>query len=76
MDGFEEFVNTRSPGLLRTAYLSCGGDRLAAEDLLQDVLERMYVRWRRIRGAPEAYAGRRGRGQRPARRSSFGGPGP
>jgi len=58
VDGFEEFVNARSPGLLRTAYLLCGGDRLAAEDLLQDVLERMYVRWRRIHGAPEAYARR------------------
>lgn len=52
---FEEFVNTRSPVLLRTAYLLCGGDREAAEDLLQDVLERVYPRWRRIREAPESY---------------------
>ncbi len=52
---FEEFVNTRSPVLLRTAYLLCGGDRGAAEDLLQDVLERVYPRWRRISGNPEAY---------------------
>jgi DNA-directed RNA polymerase specialized sigma24 family protein len=37
---FEEFVSTRSPSLLRTAYLLCGGDQGAAEDLLQDVLER------------------------------------
>ncbi|MBN6038733.1 SigE family RNA polymerase sigma factor [Amycolatopsis sp. 195334CR] len=53
---FEGFVSARSPALLRTAYLLCGGDRGAAEDLLQDVLERMYPRWRRIRGEPEAYA--------------------
>ncbi|MEE6260022.1 SigE family RNA polymerase sigma factor [Plantactinospora sonchi] len=53
---FEEFVSTRSQTLLRIAYLLCGGDRGAAEDLLQDVLERMYPRWRRIKGQPEAYA--------------------
>jgi RNA polymerase sigma-70 factor (sigma-E family) len=54
---FEEFVTTRSTGLLRVAYLLTG-DRHAAEDLLQGVLERMYVRWRRIAGDPEAYARR------------------
>jgi RNA polymerase sigma-70 factor (sigma-E family) len=53
---FEQFVATRSPVLLRTAYLLCAGDRGAAEDLLQDVLERMYPKWRRIKGEPEAYA--------------------
>jgi RNA polymerase sigma-70 factor (sigma-E family) len=53
---FEAFVNDRSAVLLRGAYLLCGGDRGAAEDLLQDVLARMYPRWRRIRGDPEAYA--------------------
>jgi RNA polymerase sigma-70 factor (sigma-E family) len=52
---FDEFVSTRSPVLLRTAYLLCGGDRGAAEDLLQDVLERVYPKWRRIRDNPEAY---------------------
>jgi RNA polymerase sigma-70 factor (sigma-E family) len=52
---FEEFVSTRSPSLLRTAYLLCGGDRGAAEDLLQEVLERVYPRWRRIRHNPEPY---------------------
>lgn len=55
-EGFAAFVAARSPSLLRRAYLLCGGDRGAAEDLLQDVLERMYPRWRRIRGEPEAYA--------------------
>jgi RNA polymerase sigma-70 factor (sigma-E family) len=54
---FDEFVRSRSTGLLRVAYLLTG-DRHAAEDLLQEVLEQMYVRWRRIRGAPEAYARR------------------
>ena len=52
---FEEFVSTRSPVLLRTAYLLCGGDHGAAEDLLQDVLERVYPKWRRIRANPESY---------------------
>lgn len=54
--GFEDFVRARSAGLLRGAYLLCGGDRGAAEDLLQDVLERMYPKWRRISRDPEGYA--------------------
>lgn len=53
---FELFVASRSTVLLRTAYLLCAGDRGAAEDLLQDVLERMYPKWRRLKGNPEAYA--------------------
>jgi len=56
-DGFDEFVRTRSTGLLRVAYLLTG-DRHHAEDLLQEVLEQMYVKWRRIDAAPEAYARR------------------
>ncbi|MPZ85500.1 MAG: SigE family RNA polymerase sigma factor [Actinophytocola sp.] len=52
---FTDFVTHRSPALLRTAYLLCGGDRGAAEDLLQDVLERIFPRWRRIRERPEPY---------------------
>jgi len=55
-EGFAEFVRHRSGPLLHTAYLLCAGDRGAAEDMLQDVLERMYPRWRRVRGSPEAYA--------------------
>ena len=55
--GFDEFVRTRSTGLLRVAYLLTG-DRHTAEDLVQEVLEQMYVRWRRIDTAPEAYARR------------------
>jgi RNA polymerase sigma-70 factor (sigma-E family) len=57
-DEFTEFVRGRSTALLRTAVLLAGGDRGHAEDLLQGVLERMYVRWDRISGAPEAYARR------------------
>lgn len=52
---FTDFVTHRSAALLRTAYLLCGGDRGAAEDLLQEVLERAYPRWKRIRERPEAY---------------------
>ncbi|HJP76008.1 MAG TPA: SigE family RNA polymerase sigma factor [Pseudonocardiaceae bacterium] len=54
-EDFVEFVAHRSGALLRTAYLLCGGDQGAAEDLLQDVLERTYPRWQRITGPPEAY---------------------
>ncbi|WP_179756512.1 SigE family RNA polymerase sigma factor [Kineococcus aurantiacus] len=52
--GFEEFVSTGSDRLLRFALLLTG-DRGHAEDLLQDVLERMYVSWRTIED-PHAYA--------------------
>jgi RNA polymerase sigma-70 factor (sigma-E family) len=55
---FTEFVRGRSSALLRTAVLLVGGDRGQGEDLLQGVLERMYVRWDRIEGPPEAYARR------------------
>lgn len=54
---FDEFVRDTSTRLLRTAVLLTG-DRSAAEDLLQEMYERVYVRWRRIHGAPEAYARR------------------
>ena len=52
---FTDFVTHRSGALLRTAFLLCGGDRDAAEDLLQDVLERAFPKWRRIKGRPEPY---------------------
>ncbi len=52
---FRDFVSHRSPALLRTAYLLCAGDRGAAEDLLQEVLERVFPRWRRIHEHPEPY---------------------
>ena len=56
-DGFDDFVQSRSTGLLRIAYLLTG-NRHSAEDLVQEVLEQMYVKWRRIDGMPEAYARR------------------
>ena len=55
-DGFDAFVTGSSARLLRTAYLLVG-DAGVAEDLLQDVLERMFVKWPRIRD-PRAYAQR------------------
>ncbi|HEY4458013.1 MAG TPA: sigma factor [Pseudonocardiaceae bacterium] len=54
-DDFVDFVAHRSGALLRTAFLLCGGDQGAAEDLLQDVLERAFPRWHRIAGPPEPY---------------------
>jgi RNA polymerase sigma-70 factor (sigma-E family) len=54
-DDFDDFVRGTSTRLLRTAVLLTG-DRPAAEDLVQEVYERVYVRWRWIHTAPEAYA--------------------
>jgi len=58
-DGFAEFVQSRSPSLLRAAWLLTG-DVGKAEDLLQAVLARAWRNWRRIRhdGNPEAYVRR------------------
>src|SRR5207248_1144156 len=55
-DGFVEFVATRSPVLLRSAWLLTG-DAGKAEDLLQTVLALVWPRWRRLvaGGNPEAY---------------------
>jgi len=71
---FAEFVQGQSGRLLRTAFLLTG-DRGHAEDLVQEVLERVYVKWRSIRTSPAAYARRalvhaatnrwRARGRRP-----------
>lgn len=55
--GFDDFVRGRAGALLRSAYLLTG-DRHAAEDLLQDTLERVYRHWSRIATSPEAYARR------------------
>jgi DNA-directed RNA polymerase specialized sigma24 family protein len=53
-DDFDNFVRGSSPRLLRTAVLLTG-DRAAAEDLVQETYERIYVRWPRIRvDSPEA----------------------
>ena len=55
-DDFRGYVASRSPQLLRTAYLLTG-DRGLAEDLVQDALTRAYRHWGRVRAAgnPEAY---------------------
>ena len=57
---FEEFVQTCSPRLFRTALLLAGQDRAAAEDLLQLALERAYRHWARVcrSGEPERYVHR------------------
>jgi len=54
LDGFRGFVESRSPALLKTAVLLSGGDRHAAEDLLQNALVKAAGRWQRI-DEPEAY---------------------
>jgi RNA polymerase sigma-70 factor (sigma-E family) len=58
-EDFAEFVREVSPRLLRTAFL-LGGGQDAAEDLVQEALERACRRWRRIAAteAPEAYVHR------------------
>jgi RNA polymerase sigma-70 factor (sigma-E family) len=53
--GFEEFVATRSPALLRTAWLLTGDDALA-QDLVQTALAKAWPRWDAIRhDDPEGY---------------------
>jgi RNA polymerase sigma-70 factor (sigma-E family) len=56
---FEEFAIARTPHLYRSAWLLCG-DRHQAEDLVQETLAKVYVRWRRPLSSsidnPAAYA--------------------
>ncbi|GHJ49563.1 RNA polymerase sigma factor [Catellatospora sp. TT07R-123] len=56
-DTFAEFVATRSPRLLRTAYLLTH-DWGLAEDLLQTSLAKAWSAWRRIDADPEPYVRR------------------
>jgi RNA polymerase sigma-70 factor (sigma-E family) len=52
---FVAFVQARQHRLLRAAYLVCG-DHHRAEDLLQDALVKLALRWRQVRhGDPEAF---------------------
>jgi RNA polymerase sigma-70 factor (sigma-E family) len=44
---FEEYVRGRGPALVRLAVLLVGHRQLA-EDLVQEVLARAYVRWERV----------------------------
>jgi RNA polymerase sigma-70 factor (sigma-E family) len=56
VDGeFEQWANARSPALLRAAYVLTGHQQ-AAEDLVQETLERVAISWRRISDHPDAYA--------------------
>lgn len=54
--GFREFVDARSPALLRTAWMLTG-DAALAEDLLQAALARTWPHWSRVieGGYPDAY---------------------
>ncbi|WP_327069762.1 SigE family RNA polymerase sigma factor [Kitasatospora sp. NBC_01302] len=45
---FLEFATARGGQLYQTAYLLTGGDRHLAEDLVQEALSRMFVRWKRL----------------------------
>jgi RNA polymerase sigma-70 factor (sigma-E family) len=56
---FEQFAMARLPALLRYAVVLIG-DRELAQDVVQEVLARAHVRWRKISGAdsPEAYVRR------------------
>ena len=51
---YEEFAVARTPQLYRSAWLLCG-DRHGAEDLVQETLAKVFVKWRRIDN-PAAYA--------------------
>jgi RNA polymerase sigma-70 factor (sigma-E family) len=51
---FEEFAQARAAQLYRSAWLLCGSHH-QAEDLVQETLAKIYVRWRRIDN-PAAYA--------------------
>lgn len=58
-DEFEQFVVARQAHWLRTAYM-LSGQWHAAEDLVQSVLERLYVTWPKVAAAasPDAYVRR------------------
>ncbi|MFE7229483.1 SigE family RNA polymerase sigma factor [Streptomyces sp. NPDC002405] len=57
-DAYQEFAVTRAGHLYRSACLLTGGDTHLAEDLVQETLGRVYLRWGRISRAdnPAAYA--------------------
>ena len=55
---FVRFVEAASPRLLKAAWFLCG-DPHRAEDLVQAALEKVYLRWSRLRDdEPLAYARR------------------
>lgn len=54
---FNEFVSSRTPALMRTAYLLTR-DRQLAEDLVQTALFKAAKKWETIQGEPERYVRR------------------
>ncbi|MEH0829785.1 MULTISPECIES: SigE family RNA polymerase sigma factor [unclassified Micromonospora] len=52
---YVEFVEAVTPKLRRTAYLMTG-DRHRADDVVQQTLTRLYVKWGRARGADDVGA--------------------
>ncbi|MFJ3304127.1 SigE family RNA polymerase sigma factor [Streptomyces sp. NPDC086549] len=57
-DEYAEFAAARSGHLYRSACLLTAGDTHLAEDLVQETLGRLYVRWGRVSrvGNPAGYA--------------------
>jgi RNA polymerase sigma-70 factor (sigma-E family) len=57
--GFDEFAAARLPALLRYAVMLTGDPHLA-EDLVQETMIRVHLKWRRVSGAdrPELYVKR------------------
>ena len=54
---FEEFARARTPALYRAAWLLCG-EHHRSEDLVQETLAKVFVRWySRLRGPIENPAG-------------------
>jgi DNA-directed RNA polymerase specialized sigma24 family protein len=53
-DDLAAFLDVRGEALLRTAVLLAPG-REGGEDLLQEALERLLRKWRRLDGDPEGY---------------------
>ncbi|MYS80191.1 SigE family RNA polymerase sigma factor [Embleya scabrispora] len=48
---FRDFMTSRWPRLLRTAFLLTGGHHHDAEDLAQSTLARVYAKWDHVRGS-------------------------
>lgn len=53
---FTEYVVAQRPRLVRAARLLTAGDHAAAEDLVQTVLTRLYVKWAKVAGADDPVA--------------------
>jgi RNA polymerase sigma-70 factor (sigma-E family) len=53
-DGFRDFVEARSPALLRSGWLLTG-DWPSAEDLVQTALAAAWPRWATLNQSPELY---------------------